>query len=754
MGIEKKDPANFSPSVEIPAKVDSFRFWCQKVLPLVYDDSLSYYELLCKVVNYLNNIIADVNTLGTDVDNLNNAYNELQSYVNNYFSTLDVQNEINNKLDVMAQDGSLSALIQPLFDTYKTEINDKVNQQNNKIGVLENRMNTFTNLPSGSTTGDAELIDIRVPASGFNNNAVYPNAGDAVRGQVDSLNKDLKQKQHIFELYKNDNIDLFNKYFIFDKYFDGTQFSTYQGINCIIVPIKALNVSGLIYENKTEHDLNGYLTDDSFKIITGISLPKNQYTTIETLDSQYFVANFRLTEQQISLLGIKDIVNELTDVKMLSEKKEGFFQYTNGVFISAPNYITYLYDNNYKDCIYEISSNVNNNAFAGVIYFDKDMKVIGYDMHVQSTGKIFKDKNIRTLARPKYIAFCGYVETTDNINIKVKPKEKELKIIDINSNFSNSFIMSDGSSIDSSQLRTITIPCNENDKFDYHGTVQFGNGLETYVLFKNSSGNIISFKNATKTGFQRHIITTPKNATSVTFNFINSYGKSICEVYKINGLIDTIEDWNIWEKVNLCINGDSVSTADVGRWVQTLWQSLPLNKYTNIAVGGNLITNQITSDERIAQIPSDTNVLLTGGMTNDMNGSVQIGSLETLDDTTTIYGALNTYFKKLNNLYPNTIICMNSNCYGLSTGFKNSIGLTMYDYAKAIKEVSELNSVYYIPVYEECGINQFNYKRYTVTETDSHTGQIVNVHPNIEGSQKMLTVILKYLTDIVKDNLK
>jgi hypothetical protein len=28
-----------------------FRFWCQKALPLVYDDSLSYYELLCKVVD-------------------------------------------------------------------------------------------------------------------------------------------------------------------------------------------------------------------------------------------------------------------------------------------------------------------------------------------------------------------------------------------------------------------------------------------------------------------------------------------------------------------------------------------------------------------------------------------------------------------------------------------------------------------------------------------------------------------------------
>lgn len=31
-----------------------FRFWCQKVLPAVYDDSLSYYELLCKVIQKLN----------------------------------------------------------------------------------------------------------------------------------------------------------------------------------------------------------------------------------------------------------------------------------------------------------------------------------------------------------------------------------------------------------------------------------------------------------------------------------------------------------------------------------------------------------------------------------------------------------------------------------------------------------------------------------------------------------------------------
>lgn len=43
--------------------MERLRFWCQKVLPTVYDDSLSYYELLTKVVQYLNDTVENVNTL-------------------------------------------------------------------------------------------------------------------------------------------------------------------------------------------------------------------------------------------------------------------------------------------------------------------------------------------------------------------------------------------------------------------------------------------------------------------------------------------------------------------------------------------------------------------------------------------------------------------------------------------------------------------------------------------------------------------
>lgn len=40
-----------------------FNFWCQKVLPLVYDDSLSYYEVLCKMCDYVNGLMSDVTEL-------------------------------------------------------------------------------------------------------------------------------------------------------------------------------------------------------------------------------------------------------------------------------------------------------------------------------------------------------------------------------------------------------------------------------------------------------------------------------------------------------------------------------------------------------------------------------------------------------------------------------------------------------------------------------------------------------------------
>ena len=119
--IKPNAPADFTPQLGDYKTLQPFRYWCQKVLPLVYDDSLSYYELLCKVVDYLNKTMEDVETLHVDVTSLHTAYEELQSYVNNYFSSLDVQQEINNKLDQMSSDGTLLAIMIPTITNTTNE---------------------------------------------------------------------------------------------------------------------------------------------------------------------------------------------------------------------------------------------------------------------------------------------------------------------------------------------------------------------------------------------------------------------------------------------------------------------------------------------------------------------------------------------------------------------------------------------------------------------------------------------------------
>lgn len=77
------------PSMQPTAKVADFKFWCQKVLPLVYDDSLSYYEVLNKMVVYLNQVIDNINADIDNVAELEDDFLLLQTYVNNFFDDID-----------------------------------------------------------------------------------------------------------------------------------------------------------------------------------------------------------------------------------------------------------------------------------------------------------------------------------------------------------------------------------------------------------------------------------------------------------------------------------------------------------------------------------------------------------------------------------------------------------------------------------------------------------------------------------------
>lgn len=63
---------------------DFFKFWCYKVLPLVYDDSLSYYEILCKMVTYINNLIETDKLQNDEINKLKQEVQEVQKWINNF----------------------------------------------------------------------------------------------------------------------------------------------------------------------------------------------------------------------------------------------------------------------------------------------------------------------------------------------------------------------------------------------------------------------------------------------------------------------------------------------------------------------------------------------------------------------------------------------------------------------------------------------------------------------------------------------
>lgn len=154
-----------NPNIEVikANKTGLFTNYIYKAIPLAFDESMSYYETLCGLLNYLQNtILPTLNNNADAVSELQNLYIELKTYVDDYFTDLDVQEEINNKLDALVEDGTLTTLIgnyvQPLID-----------EQNNRINGLNN---VVTSVASGSPAGVYETLTDLTNADP-NHNRIY-----------------------------------------------------------------------------------------------------------------------------------------------------------------------------------------------------------------------------------------------------------------------------------------------------------------------------------------------------------------------------------------------------------------------------------------------------------------------------------------------------------------------------------------------------------------------------------------------------
>ena len=92
-------------------------------------------------------------------------------------------NELNSQFKDIAK--------QTITTDERTKLNSLENYDDttikNDIQTQKARIDTFTSLQNGSTTGDAELIDARIGADGI----TYTNLGDSIRTQCENINDDI-----------------------------------------------------------------------------------------------------------------------------------------------------------------------------------------------------------------------------------------------------------------------------------------------------------------------------------------------------------------------------------------------------------------------------------------------------------------------------------------------------------------------------------------------------------------------------------
>lgn len=126
--------------------IDKLKYWCNKILPLVYDDSLSYYEVLCKTSAKLNEVITSTNGLldawDTYKNNIDAAFGEYTAGLDKKFDALSDK----MSADFLRYKDIVNDAIRDEFATQERRLkaqDDKIAAQDTQITAISDRVNAF-----------------------------------------------------------------------------------------------------------------------------------------------------------------------------------------------------------------------------------------------------------------------------------------------------------------------------------------------------------------------------------------------------------------------------------------------------------------------------------------------------------------------------------------------------------------------------------------------------------------------------------
>lgn len=178
---------NVTPELEPTSNLGPFKFFALTNFPYIEQtfDTLTNYELMCKIAEALNKFIQNNNATNTNVINLYNAFVSLQDYVNQYFDNLNVQNEVNTKLDQMASDGTLETIIN---ENIFNELNTNLENLTNKVGS-----ETLPS-PDSSVSQNINILNNKIGIE------TLPKPEESIIANINSLNEDVINNPKLSEL--------------------------------------------------------------------------------------------------------------------------------------------------------------------------------------------------------------------------------------------------------------------------------------------------------------------------------------------------------------------------------------------------------------------------------------------------------------------------------------------------------------------------------------------------------------------------
>lgn len=230
-------------------------------------------------------------------------------------------NHDNANMEVKMARGTHNTLNDRL-DKSEQKLDETNAQLSQKINVEKNRIDSLTTLAEGSTTGDAELMDIRIGVNGF----IYNNSGTAVRHQistvshvVDELSKKIVSYSCLTNNYRNgvgfDKNNGTNK--VIDYAASNIKSTSFDVRECEEYTVKTTvgnNWYGVIYSDQDNNFIGGALKESQWQTYENFEIvipPKCTKLLINCESSKEVILQRKVYESAINEEILDTKINEV-----------------------------------------------------------------------------------------------------------------------------------------------------------------------------------------------------------------------------------------------------------------------------------------------------------------------------------------------------------------------------------------------------------------------------------------------------------